>query len=94
VKKSFTLQPRDLCRLKKLAWGAKFALSTENFRVKSLLFLVFCRPQKKVQFVYLGPTADIREKMEGAESVKTISAVEFTLMVLHGAVQAECMFFG
>jgi hypothetical protein len=45
-------------------------ISTENFRVKSLLFLVFCRPPKRVQFVYLGPTADIREKMVGAESVK------------------------
>jgi hypothetical protein len=26
MKKSFTLQPRDLCRLKKLGWGDKFAL--------------------------------------------------------------------
>jgi hypothetical protein len=26
MKKSFTLQPRDLCRLKKLGWGAKLAL--------------------------------------------------------------------
>jgi hypothetical protein len=30
MKKSFTLQPRDLYRLKKLVWGAKFALY-ENF---------------------------------------------------------------
>jgi hypothetical protein len=30
IKKSFTLQPRDLCHLKKLGWGAKFALY-ENF---------------------------------------------------------------
>jgi hypothetical protein len=30
MKKSFTLQPRDLCCLKKFGWGAKFALY-ENF---------------------------------------------------------------
>jgi hypothetical protein len=37
-----------------------------------LLFLVFCRPPKRVQFAYLGPTADICEKMVGAESVKIL----------------------
>jgi hypothetical protein len=75
MKKSFTLKPRDLCRLKILVWGAKWELwlhknycfhknhltcngyrkiwwiSTENFRVKSLL--------------------DIRGKMVGAESVNS-----------------------
>jgi hypothetical protein len=30
MKKSFTLQPRYLCRLRKLVWGAKFALY-DNF---------------------------------------------------------------
>jgi hypothetical protein len=34
-----------------------------------LLFLVFVGPQTMVQFAYLGPTTDIREKMVGAESV-------------------------
>jgi hypothetical protein len=29
-------------------------------------------PKKRVQFAYLRPTADIREKMVGAESVKSI----------------------
>jgi hypothetical protein len=29
----------------------------------------FVGPLKRVQFAYLGPTADIREKMVGAESV-------------------------
>jgi hypothetical protein len=33
MKKSFTLQPRDLCRLKKLVWGAKFALLWEEMFV-------------------------------------------------------------
>jgi hypothetical protein len=28
-------------------------------------------PQKRVQFAYIGPTADICEKMVGAESVKS-----------------------
>jgi hypothetical protein len=42
MKKSFTLQPRDLCRLKKLVWGAKFALY-ENFSsfdcTKTIVFI-------------------------------------------------------
>jgi hypothetical protein len=29
-------------------------------------------PKKRVQFAYFGPTADIREKMVGAESVKEL----------------------
>jgi hypothetical protein len=103
MKKSLALQPRDLCRLKKIGLGCQIFplwelfklwlhknycchknqltcngyrkiwwISTENFGVRSLLFLVFCRgPPKRVQFAYLGPTADIREKMVGAESVNT-----------------------
>jgi hypothetical protein len=78
MKNSFTLQPRDLCRLKKLVWGCQICplwelfklwfhknycfhknhltcngyrkiwwISTENLRVKSLLFLVFWWPPKK-----------------------------------------------
>jgi hypothetical protein len=27
MRKLFTLQPTDLCRLKKLVWGAKYALN-------------------------------------------------------------------
>jgi hypothetical protein len=42
--------------------------STENFRVKSLLFLVFCLGPQKVQFAYLWPTAEIREKKICAEA--------------------------
>jgi hypothetical protein len=46
-------------------------ISTGHFWVKSLLFLDFCRPPKKGTIcVPLGPTADIREKKVGAESVK------------------------
>jgi hypothetical protein len=49
-------------------------MRSENFWVKSLLFLVFCRPPKEGQFAYLWPTAEIREKKVGAESVNTFSA--------------------
>jgi hypothetical protein len=42
MKKSFTLQSRDLCGLKKLVWGAKFALY-ENFScfdcTKTIVFI-------------------------------------------------------
>jgi hypothetical protein len=42
MKKSFTLQPRDLCRLKELVWGAKFDLY-ENFSsfdcTKTIIFI-------------------------------------------------------
>jgi hypothetical protein len=42
MRKSFTLQPRDLCRLKKCVWGAKFALY-ENFSsfdwTKTIVFI-------------------------------------------------------
>jgi hypothetical protein len=42
MKKSFTLQPRYQCRLKKFIWGAKFALY-ENFSsfdcTKTIVFI-------------------------------------------------------
>jgi hypothetical protein len=62
-----------------LPTGIASASSTENFRVKSLLFLFFCWPPKRIQFATLGPQRTFAKKWWALKVLRHIKGTEYPL---------------